>query len=81
MDAVGAFEAKTHLARLLDRVAQGESITITRHGTPVAQLVPVENADRDRAKRAVARILARRKLLKGASLDELLSSTHEGHRY
>jgi prevent-host-death family protein len=37
---IGAFEAKTHFSSLLDRVAAGEQITITRHGTPVARLVP-----------------------------------------
>ena len=42
MDSVGAIEAKNHLAALLDRVARGESITITRHGVPTARLVPVE---------------------------------------
>jgi prevent-host-death family protein len=41
MGTVGAFEAKTHLASLLDRVAKGEKITITRHGIPAAMLVPV----------------------------------------
>ena len=41
MDTVGTFEAKTHLTRLLDRVAAGEQITITRHGAPIARLVPV----------------------------------------
>jgi len=44
MDTVGTFEAKTHLTRLLDRVAAGEPITITRHGTPVARLVRQRNA-------------------------------------
>ena len=38
---IGAFEAKTHLASLLDRVSRGERITITRHGVPAAMLVPV----------------------------------------
>jgi prevent-host-death family protein len=38
---VGAFDAKTHLAELLDRVGRGEKITITRHGVPAAMLVPV----------------------------------------
>jgi prevent-host-death family protein len=38
--AIGAYEAKTHLAGLLDRVAKGERFTITRHGVPVAELVP-----------------------------------------
>ncbi|MGD0134288.1 MAG: type II toxin-antitoxin system prevent-host-death family antitoxin [Bryobacteraceae bacterium] len=42
MDTIGAFEAKTHLAALLDRVARGERITITRHGIPAAVLAPVE---------------------------------------
>lgn len=40
MDSVGSFAAKTHLAALLDRVARGEEITITRRGHPVARLVP-----------------------------------------
>jgi prevent-host-death family protein len=40
MATVGAYEAKTHLPELLKRVENGESITITRHGHPVAQLVP-----------------------------------------
>ena len=37
---IGAFEAKTHLSALLDRVANGEKITITKHGVPVAVLAP-----------------------------------------
>ena len=41
MESIGAFEAKTHLSALLDRVAKGERITITRHGIPAALLVPV----------------------------------------
>lgn len=41
MTAVGAYEAKTHLSELLERAAQGEEITITKHGHPVAKLVPI----------------------------------------
>ena len=44
MAEVGAYEAKTRLAELLDRVEQGERIVITRHGRAVAQLVPVSGA-------------------------------------
>lgn len=40
MRTVGVFQAKTHLAELLDRVAQGETIAITRNGEPAALLVP-----------------------------------------
>jgi prevent-host-death family protein len=45
METIGAFEAKTHLAALLDRVAKGEKITITRHGVPAAVLVPVADTE------------------------------------
>jgi prevent-host-death family protein len=38
---VGAFEAKTHLSRLLDEVEKGHSIFITRHGRRVAEVIPV----------------------------------------
>ena len=37
--SVGVHEAKTHLSRLLERVAAGEEITITRRGEAVARLV------------------------------------------
>jgi prevent-host-death family protein len=43
---IGAFDAKTHLSALLDRVAKGEKITITKHGIPAAMLVPVDESQR-----------------------------------
>jgi prevent-host-death family protein len=55
-NTVGAFEAKTHLSALLDRVERGEEILITKHGRPVARLAPVSAAvDADVAD-AVARL-------------------------
>ena len=45
---VGAFEAKTHLSSLLQQVELGEEVTITKHGRPIARLVPVnQGASRD----------------------------------
>jgi len=44
METVGVYEAKTHLAQLLARVAQGETFTITKHGIPVAILQPADSA-------------------------------------
>ena len=41
-NSVGAYEAKTHLSELLERVEAGVEIIITRHGAPVAKLVPVK---------------------------------------
>lgn len=38
---VGAYEAKTHLSELLEKVEAGEEVVITKHGAPVARLVPV----------------------------------------
>ncbi len=45
---VGAFEAKTHLSQLLDEVEQGAQITVTRHGKPVAQIIPAPKKKRAR---------------------------------
>jgi prevent-host-death family protein len=57
--SVGSYEAKTHLPQLLDRVEQEETIVITRHGKPVARLVPA-TADKVRpdVRQAVAEMLA-----------------------
>jgi prevent-host-death family protein len=41
-DTIGAYEAKTHFSELLEKVQAGEEITITKHGTPVARLVPIK---------------------------------------
>lgn len=47
MKTVGAYEAKTHLSGLLDDVARGQSIDITKHGRTVARLVPPGEAAPD----------------------------------
>ena len=81
MESVGVYEAKTHLARLVERVRQGESLTITRHGLPVARLVPVPEDTRVRALQAANRIRGLRERLPGVPLADLLASIHEGHRF
>ena len=74
MKTVGAYEAKTHLAELIDRVAQGERITITRHGMPVAMLVPPENRASQSASEVVDEIKELRKELKlrGLSIRKMI---------
>jgi len=82
MREIQASEAKTHLPQLLDDVERGETILITRHGRPIARLVP--EADRRQAEinQAVANIRAMRRNKTGKlTLDEILASRHEGHRY
>jgi prevent-host-death family protein len=61
MDTVGAYEAKTHLPRLLDRVARGEEIRITRNGRPVARLVPETTEEAPDIKAVIAEIREFRK--------------------
>lgn len=57
MPSVGAYEAKTHLSALLDRVERGERITITRHGREVAMLVPAAGAPAHTAGEAIEALL------------------------
>jgi prevent-host-death family protein len=42
---IGSFEAKTHLAALIEDVQKGDEYIITRRGKPVARLVPYSNHD------------------------------------
>lgn len=59
MPSVGSFEAKTKLAELLDKVEAGETVTITRRGRAVAQLVPVRSADERERLRALVEEIKR----------------------
>lgn len=77
---IGAFEAKNKLGQLLDRIERGEEITITRHGRPVAKLVPPDvGFDRAKARRAAARL---REASRGLTLGplEIKSLIEEGRR-
>lgn len=70
MDKIGAFEAKNTLGTLLDRVQRGEEIIITRHGKPVARLVPShDRIDQLQAQVAAMRIRERAKMLEPAPFD------------
>lgn len=79
METVGSYEAKTHLPQLLERVARGESITITRHGVPIARLVPVEEKPKLDLQQVLAETRAFRKAhpLGEHSIKELIN---EGRR-
>jgi prevent-host-death family protein len=68
-NTVGAYEAKTHLSELLEKVEAGAEITITKHGAPVAKLVPVKKEVRPEER--VAAIDRIQKLATGLSLGGL----------
>jgi prevent-host-death family protein len=61
MKSVGAYEAKTHLPRLLEEVAGGERIRITRHGASVALLVPAGEDPRPNVAETISQLRAFRK--------------------
>jgi prevent-host-death family protein len=61
---IGAFEAKTHFSALLEEIEQGREITITKHGRPVAKLVPVDDRQRMTAAEAIDGLLKLRSRLK-----------------
>jgi len=81
MESVGSFEAKTHLPQLLQRVADGEEITITKHGKPVARLVPPLAAKPTpdvRAAVAAMKQFRKGRSLRGLSVREMID---EGRRF
>lgn len=56
MEKIGAYEAKTHLPKLLERVEKGERFVITRHGKPVAELVPLTRRSPERIRATIERL-------------------------
>lgn len=84
MLTVGSFEAKTKLAELLDKVEAGETVTITRRGTAVAQLVPVKALDEKARQRALIEEIKRKRVgwdkgaKPGSTIPELIKA---GRRY
>ncbi len=71
---VGAYEAKTRLSQLIDEAAKGEEIIITKHGVPVAALVPVAGPRQKDTQAAIAAIkdFRRGRSLAGLSMRELI---------
>jgi prevent-host-death family protein len=81
MKSIGAFEAKTHLSDLLERVSRGEKITITRHGVPAALLVPVtETAPKLTHQEVVEGMRALRKRVKPGKMS-VREMVAEGRRF
>ena len=79
METVGAYEAKTHLPKLLEKVRKGDRITITKHGVPIAVLQPFEPDRYIDIRSAILEILKFREKnkLSGLSIREMIE---EGRR-
>lgn len=82
MHTVGSYEAKTHLPELLDRVAKGDTVTITKRGVPVARLVPPALPEHPDVTEVISDLLAysqdKNRTLGGVALRELV---REGRRF
>ena len=90
MPEIGAYEAKTHLPQLLKRIQQGEQFVITKHGRPVAKLVPASRSDPDAIQQTINNIQSFREILRkrGVRIQRLLKKderlrdlSHQEHRY
>jgi prevent-host-death family protein len=82
---VQASVAKAHFSQLLDEVERGATIVVLRHGKPVARIVPDEEQRRRKRVQALENMRKMGDEIRarngGLTLEELLSSIHEGHKY
>ncbi len=81
MREIQASEAKTHLPQLLDDVERGETLIITRHGRPIARIIPEADRRQERIDKAISNITARRKGKGRVTFDGLRSARDEGRKY
>jgi prevent-host-death family protein len=80
MKQIQASTAKAQFAELLDEVERGETVVITRHGKPIARIVPDEEARKARIERAIERIKELRKRVKPATIEQIIAWKNEGRR-
>ena len=80
MKHVQASAAKARLAELLDEVERGETVVITRHGKPIADLKPHVDKRREEARRAMAAIKEMRKRAGRVTVEEILAWRDEGRK-
>ena len=78
MRTIQASEAKTKFLSILDDVERGATVIVTRHGKPIARIVPEAQIDHERVERAMRGILEIRKRTKPVSIEEILSMRDEG---
>ena len=78
---IQASEAKAHLPQLLDDVERGETLIITRHGRPIARIVPEVDRRQEEVDRALASILELRKRTGKVTLEEIRSAREERREY
>jgi len=81
MREVPVTEAKARLPEFIDEVERGATIRITRHGRPVARIIPEADARASDAAAAVEAIREIARRTKGMTREEILSARDEGRRF
>jgi prevent-host-death family protein len=80
MKRVQASTAKAQLAELLDAVEKGQTVVITRHGKPIARLVPETDERNQDIARAIKEIKELREHIKPTTVEEILAWRNEGRK-
>jgi prevent-host-death family protein len=81
MREIQASQAKAHLPELLNDVERGETLIITRHGRPIARIIPEANRRQEEVDRAIDSIQRLRQRTGRITAEQLLSARDEGRRY
>ncbi len=91
MQTIGAFDAKTHFSQIIEQVLTGEEFTVTKHGKPVARIVPMATEstgtpvfDAEKRRKAIAAISSLRESIRAQTgtmtRKALLEMVHEGRK-
>ena len=79
---IGAFEAKTHFSQLINEVERGADYVVTKHGKPVAKIIPFEQKPEMTFQEAVEALKEKRKLFRGEPGSfNIREAIEEGRRY
>lgn len=81
MREIQASDAKTHLPRILDEVERGEIVLITRHGRPIARIIPEVGQREAQVDKAMSNIRALRRRTGKITVEELKTFRDEGRKY
>jgi len=81
MREIPVTEVKAKLLQFLDEVERGATFRLTRHGRPIARIVPEPDARSEESAQAAAQIRAIGRRSKGMTAAEIISAREEGRRY
>lgn len=74
METIGIYEARTRWSEIIDKVGKGEEVTVTRHGVPIARIIPVDGEKKLAVREAIEAMkkFGRGKSLRGLSLKKMV---------